>query len=316
MDKNDKIYIAGHKGMVGSALTRALAGAGYTRLLLKSREELNLLDQAAVNAFFSYERPDYVLVAAAKVGGIAANNTCRADFLIENLLIETNIIKAAHDNKVKKLLFLGSSCIYPKHAPQPLKEEYLLSGPLEPTNEPYAIAKIAGLKLCEAYKDQYGDNFISVMPTNLYGPEDNFSLQTSHVLPALLRKMHEAKAAGAAETEIWGTGAVYREFLHVNDLAEACLFLLERDYEPKWMNIGSGQETTIKGLAELIQTTVGFKGALRFNSSYPDGAPRKLLDSSVIQSLGWKPRYSLKEGIAQTYRWFLENQSRLRRKEG
>jgi GDP-L-fucose synthase len=312
MNKASKIYIAGHLGMVGRALVKAFTQAGYTNLILRGRDELDLLDQAAVNHFFKSEQPDCIIVAAAKVGGIWANNTYRADFLIENLLIEANLIKAAHDYNAEKLLFLGSSCIYPALAPQPLKEDYLLTGPLETTNEPYAIAKIAGLKLCEAYKDQYGDNFVSIMPTNLYGPHDNFSLKESHVLPALMRKMHDAKTAGHASVEIWGTGSALREFLYVDDLADACLFLMQGNYEPKWMNVGSGQEVTIKELALAVQKTVGFKGQLQFNTSYPDGTPRKFLDSSRLLSLGWQPKIGLERGLNMTYKWFLENQHNFR----
>ncbi len=312
MTKQSKIYIAGHKGMVGQALVRAFLAAGYTNLLLRTRQELDLLNQDQVETFFSHEKPDYVLVAAAKVGGIQANNSFPADFLLDNLLIEANVIRAAHNQKVTKLLFLGSSCIYPKMAPQPLKEEYLLTGALEETNEAYAIAKIAGLKLCEFFKKQYNDDFVSVMPTNLYGPFDNFNLKNSHVLPALLRKMHDAMLTDAESVEIWGTGEVYREFLHVDDLASACLFLMQNNYEPKWLNIGSGQEITIKGLAEQIKQVVGFKGNLIFNANYPSGTPRKLLDSSKLNSLGWSPKYTLESGLTQTYTWFKDNLHQLR----
>lgn len=312
MNKQAKIYIAGHNGMVGQALVRAFADAGYNNLLLRRRAELDLLNQAAVDAFFAAEKPAYVLIAAAKVGGIHANNSFPADFLLENLLIVANIIRAAHHNGVTKLLFLGSSCIYPKLAPQPLKEEYLLTSALEETNEAYAIAKIAGLKLCEYFKKQYGDNFVSVMPTNLYGPFDNFNLKNSHVLPALMRKMHEAKESNAPTVEIWGTGEVFREFLHVDDLASACLFLMEHNHEPQWLNIGSGQEVTIKDLAEQIKQVVGFTGDLLFNAAYPSGTPRKLLDSSQLTALGWQPSYTLTQGLTQTYAWFKENIDKLR----
>ncbi len=312
MDKQSKIYIAGHNGMVGQALVRAFFGAGYTKLLLRTRYELDLLNQSEVDAFFRKEKPEYVLIAAAKVGGIQANNIFPADFLLDNLLIESNVIRAAHNQKVNKLLFLGSSCIYPKMAPQPLKEEYLLTGPLEATNEAYAIAKIAGLKLCEFFKKQYNDDFVSVMPTNLYGPFDNFNLKNSHVLPALLRKMHDAMQNDVESVEVWGTGEVYREFLHVDDLASACLFLMKANYAPKWLNIGSGQEVTIKALAEQIKRVVGFNGKLIFNSNFPSGTPRKLLDSSKLQALGWKPTISLESGLEQTYVWFKENLPTLR----
>lgn len=311
MQKNSKIFVAGHKGMVGSALVKTLQSQGYTNLILKTRSELNLLNQADVDNFFKTNSIDYVFLAAAKVGGILANNTMRADFLIENLLIECNVIKASHDYKVKKLLFLGSSCIYPKLASQPIKEEYLLTGALEPTNEPYAIAKIAGLKLCQTYKEQYGDNFISVMPTNLYGEGDNFHLKNSHVLPALIRKCHEAKINNLPNVEIWGTGSALREFLHVSDLANACVYLMVKDIDTDWVNIGSSQEISIKNLALLIKEVVGYSGNLQFNSAYPDGTPRKLLDSTKINNLGWHNSIDLKQGIEQTYTWFLNNYSEL-----
>jgi len=302
MEKNSKIYIAGHRGMVGSALMRKWQAEGFTNIITRTSSELDLRNQADVTAFFAAERPDYVILAAAKVGGIVANNTYRADFLYENLMIQNNVIHQSYVNGVKKLLFLGSSCIYPKMAPQPLKEEYLLTGSLEPTNEPYAIAKIAGLKMCEAYHDQYGCNFISVMPTNLYGPNDNYDLKTSHVLPALLRKFHEAKESGAASVQLWGSGTPLREFLHADDLAAACYFLM-RDYnETNPVNIGVGHDISIRDLAGLIQKITGFTGTIEWDSSKPDGTPRKLMDVSRINAAGWKASISLEEGIARVYR--------------
>jgi len=306
MHKDAKIYVAGHRGMVGSALVRRLQQGGYTNLLLRTRQQLDLLDQAAVHRFVSAERPDYVFVAAAKVGGIHANNTYRADFIYQNLAIATNAIHAAYKAGVSRLMFLGSSCIYPRDCPQPIKEDYLLTGALEQTNEPYAIAKIAGIKLCESFNRQYGTHYVSVMPTNLYGPNDNFNLETSHVLPALLRKMHEARLREDRFVTIWGTGAARREFLYVDDLADACVFLMEHDVNDGLVNIGSGSDITIAGLAETIQDIVGFKGALRFEASMPDGTPRKLLDVSRLNQLGWQARRSLREGIELTYRWYLE----------
>ena len=301
MDKSSKIYIAGHRGMVGSAILRELKKRGYYNFVYATSSELDLRNQAQVNSFFEKETPDYVVLAAAKVGGIVANNTYRADFIYENLMIEANVIQAAHVNKVTKLLFLGSSCIYPKLAPQPLKEEYLLTGELEPTNEPYAIAKIAGIKLCESYRDQYGDNFISVMPTNLYGPNDNYDLKNSHVLPALLRKFHTAKVENTPSVEIWGSGSPKREFLHVNDLAEACVFLLE-DYEgTDWLNIGTGTDASIKDLALLVKKVVGYDGELKFDPSKPDGTPRKLMNVDKIHALGWKHKIDLEDGIKKVY---------------
>ncbi len=291
--------------MVGSAIVRRLQQEGYRNLLLRTRQELDLLDQAAVARFFEQEQPQYVFLAAAKVGGILANHTYRAQFLYENLQIQNNIIHSAYCAGVEKLLFLGSSCIYPKLCPQPIKEEYLLSGPLEPTNEPYAVAKIAGIKMCQAYRHQYGCRFISAMPTNLYGPNDNFDLQTSHVLPALIRKFHEAKVSGAAFVEIWGSGTPRREFLHVDDLADACLFLMQRYDAREIINVGSGEDISIRELAELIGEIVGFSGGLRFDTGKPDGTPRKLLDVSRLTTLGWQPKIALREGIAQTYRWAL-----------
>ncbi|HPD54596.1 MAG: GDP-L-fucose synthase [Bacteroidia bacterium] len=302
MNKHDRIYIAGHNGMVGSAIVRALEASGYRNLLYRSSSELDLRDQAATKTFFEQERPDYVFLAAAKVGGIHANNIYRAEFLYDNLMIEANVIDAAWKFGVKKLLFLGSSCIYPKNSPQPLKEEYLLSGYLEQTNEPYAIAKIAGIKLCESYRKQYGANFIAAMPTNLYGPNDNYDLQQSHVLPALIRKFHEAKMQQAASVEIWGTGTPLREFLHVDDLAAACLQLMDHYDEAGFLNVGSGEEVSIRDLAELIRDITGFTGELRFDPSRPDGTARKLMDSSKIRSLGWSPKISLKNGISAVYK--------------
>ena len=296
-----KVFVAGHRGMVGSAIVRALQAKGYRRIVTRTRDELDLLDQRAVRRFFEVEQVDLVYLAAAKVGGIHANNTYRAQFLYENLVMEANIIHAAHEERVQKLLFLGSSCIYPKHAEQPMREDALLTGPLEPTNEPYAIAKIAGIKLCETYREQYGDNFISVMPTNLYGPGDNYDLKNSHVLPALLRKMHAAKVEGAAEVEVWGSGRPKREFLHVDDLAAACVHLMDTYNEAGWLNVGTGEDLSIRALAELIAEVVGFEGTLKFNPSMPDGTPRKLLDVSRVHALGWKAAIGLREGIESVY---------------
>ncbi|HAI84726.1 MAG TPA: GDP-fucose synthetase [Chitinophagaceae bacterium] len=301
MNFNSKIYIAGHRGMVGSAIERHLRKLGYNNLTVKTSAELDLTQQQAVNEFFAQEQPEYVFLAAAKVGGILANNIYRADFIYRNLMIEANIIHAAYEHKVNKLLFLGSSCIYPKMAPQPLKEEYLLSGYLEPTNQPYAIAKIAGIELCDAYRRQYGCNFISAMPTNLYGPNDNYDKNGSHVLPALLRKTIEAKKAGASSIEIWGTGTPRREFLHVDDLAEACVFLMNNFNEEGFVNVGTGTDVTIQTLAEMVKEAVGFEGNLVFDTSKPDGTPRKLMDISKISNLGWSPKISLEQGIAATY---------------
>ena len=301
MEKDQKIYIAGHRGMVGSAIVRKLQGEGFENLIYRSSQELDLRDQAAVQAFFKAEQPDFVFLAAAKVGGILANNTYRGAFIYDNLMIEANVLHAAHLAEVKKLLFLGSSCIYPKMAPQPLKEEYLLTGPLEPTNEPYAIAKIAGIKLCDAYRDQYGDNFISVMPTNLYGPNDNYDPESSHVLPALIRKFHEAKKEKRAEIVMWGTGSPRREFLHVDDLAEACFFLMQTYNEPGPINIGTGEDIPIIDLARLISRIVGFQGAITHDLSKPDGTPRKLMDVSKLKSAGWSPTIDLETGIREVY---------------
>ena len=301
MEKNSKIYIAGHRGMVGSAIHRRLQKEGFSNFVLRTSKELDLRNQQAVADYFAAEKPDYVFLAAAKVGGIVANNTYRADFLYDNLMIQSNIIHQAYINKVTKLLFLGSSCIYPKLAPQPLKEEYLLTGPLESTNEPYAIAKIAGIKMCDAYRDQYGCNFISVMPTNLYGPNDNYDLANSHVLPALIRKFHEAKERGESEVVVWGSGNPKREFLHADDLADACVFLMETYNEPGLINIGTGKDISIKELAELVKAITGFEGQIVFDASKPDGTPRKLMDVSKLTAKGWTASISLQEGIAQTY---------------
>ena len=300
------VFVAGHRGLVGGAVVEELCQAGYSRVLTQTRSELDLTDSAAVRAFFDSERPARVVVAAARVGGIKANADRPVEFLLENLKIQNNLIESAHHSGVEKLLFLGSSCIYPKFAPQPIPETALLTGELEPTNEPYAIAKIAGIKLCQAYAREYGDHFISAMPTNLYGPGDNFDLETSHVLPALMRKVHEAKASGAPEVSIWGTGAPRREFLHVHDLARACRFLLEEYDSPEIVNIGVGEDVTIRELAELIAEILGYRGKLAFDSTKPDGTPRKLLDASRIHSLGWRAQIPLRDGIRQTYAWYLE----------
>jgi GDP-L-fucose synthase len=309
LEKQAKIYVAGHRGMVGSAIVRKLQSLAYTNLLLKTSAELDLRDQVKVAEFFATEKPDYVFLAAAKVGGIVANNTYRADFLYENLAIQNNIIHASFVNKVKKLQFLGSSCIYPKLAPQPLKESYLLSGYLEETNEPYAIAKIAGIKMCEAYRAQYGCDFISVMPTNLYGPNDNYDLENSHVLPAMIRKFHEAKERGDASMTLWGSGAPMREFLHADDLAEACVYLMETYSDAELVNIGTGIDVTIKELAETVKEIVGFSGVIQWDRTRPDGTPRKLMDVSKLHSLGWKHKIELKEGISLAYQDFLTNVS-------
>jgi GDP-L-fucose synthase len=301
MEKDAKIYIAGHRGMVGSAMLRRLQQAGFSNFVTRTSSELDLRSQQAVADFFTQEKPDYVVLAAAKVGGINANNIYRAEFLYDNLMIQNNVIHSSYLNGVKKLLFLGSSCIYPKMAPQPLQENALLTGELESTNEPYAIAKIAGIKLCDAYRSQYGCNYISAMPTNLYGPHDNYDLKNSHVLPALLRKFHEAKEAGVPEVEVWGTGTPRREFLHVNDLADACYWLLENYNEPGLVNVGTGTDLSIKELAELVQRTVGYQGNIRFNSDYPDGTPRKLMDVSKLANHGWVATTGLEEGVAAVY---------------
>ena len=307
MNKQDKIYVAGHRGMVGSAIVRALQSQGFNNLLLRTSGELDLREQQAVRDFFQAEKPDYVFLAAAKVGGIKANATYPAEFLYDNLMIQNNVIHQSYQQQVKKLLFLGSSCIYPKMAPQPLKEEYLLSGPLEPTNDAYAVAKIAGIKMCESYRKQYGCNFISAMPTNLYGPNDNYDLQNSHVLPALIRKFHEAKEQGKATVEIWGTGTPRREFLHVDDLAEAALFLMENYDDLLFVNVGSGSDLEIKRLALMIKDIVGFSGELEFDISKPDGTPRKLMDSSLLNSLGYRPRITLEDGIRRVYADYVNN---------
>ena len=307
MNKDAKIYIAGHRGMVGSAILRRLQALGYQHFITQTSAQLDLRNQAAVQAFFEENKPDYVFLAAAKVGGIVANNTYRGEFLYENLMIQNNIIHSAYLSGVKKLMFLGSSCIYPKLAPQPLHEDALLTGLLEPTNEPYAIAKIAGIKMCEAYRQQYGCDFISVMPTNLYGPNDNYDLEKSHVLPALIRKFHEAKMNNAPSVEVWGTGSPWREFMHADDLADACCFLMENYSEAGFINIGSGEETTIKNLAETIKHVVGFEGDLVWNTSKPDGTPRKLMDVSKLHNLGWQHRIALPAGISRTYAEFVAN---------
>jgi GDP-L-fucose synthase len=311
MDLNARIYVAGHRGMVGSGLVRKLHKEGYVNVLFRTSRELDLRDAGAVNAFFEKESIDYVFLAAAKVGGIAANRDYPGEFIRDNLLIQTNVIDAAYRYHVKKLVFLGSSCIYPKHAPQPLKEQYLLSGLLEPTNEPYAIAKIAGITMCQSYNRQYGTNFVSVMPTNLYGPHDNFDAQTSHVLPALIRKMSDAKENGEKSVEIWGTGKPYREFLHVDDLADACLYVMNHYNDNEIINIGTGNDLTIMELANLIREIVGYKGELVFNSDMPDGTPRKQLDVSKLSELGWNARISLNTGIENTYSWYLGNGKKL-----
>jgi len=309
MQSNAKIYIAGHRGMVGSAILRNLQKKGFKNFILKSSAELDLRDQKQVNDFFTSEKPEYVFLAAAKVGGIHANNVFRADFLYENLMIQNNVIHAAYEYKVTKLMFLGSSCIYPKLAPQPLKEDYLLSGYLEDTNEPYAIAKIAGIKLCESYQRQYGCNFISVMPTNLYGPNDSYNLNNSHVLPALIRKFHEAKEHKSSFVEIWGTGTPLREFLHADDLGDACVFLMQNYSGTQHVNIGTGSDLSIKELAVMVQKIVGYTGEIKHDLSKPDGTPRKLMDVSFVHSLGWKHSIDLEEGIKQVYEDFKKKEN-------
>ena len=309
MDLNSKIYIAGHRGMVGSAILRNLQSKGFTNFILTSSEGLDLRNQLQVTNFFEKERPEYVFLAAAKVGGIQANNTYRADFLYENLMIQNNVIHQSYKTGVKKLMFLGSSCIYPKLAPQPLKEEYLLSGLLEETNEPYAIAKIAGIKMCESYRRQYNCNFISVMPTNLYGPNDNYNLNNSHVLPALIRKFHDAKENKAAFVEMWGTGSPLREFLHSDDMADACVYLMQNYNGEKHVNIGTGVDLSIKELALLIKKIVGYEGEIKNDTSKPDGTPRKLMDVSFLHSLGWKHKINLEEGIRKVYEDFKKKQN-------
>ncbi len=305
MDKSSKIYVAGHRGMVGSAMVRKLQAEGYNNIVTRTSAELDLRNQQAVTDFFTAEKPEYVFLSAAKVGGIVANNTYRADFLYDNLMIQNNIIHQSYVNNVKKLMFFGSSCIYPKLAPQPLKEEYLLTGLLEPTNEPYAIAKISGIKMCEAYRDQYGCNYIAVMPTNLYGLNDNYHPQNSHVLPALIRKFHEAKESGASFVEIWGTGTPLREFLFADDLADACFHLMLNYNEKQFVNIGYGEDLTIKELAETVKNVIGFEGELKFDTTKPDGTPRKLMDSNKLFATGWKPKTTLTEGIKIAYADFL-----------
>jgi GDP-L-fucose synthase len=312
ISKDARIFVAGHRGLVGSAIYRELQRQGYQQIIGKRRSELDLLDANAVRQFFETEKPEFVFLAAAKVGGIHANNALPASFLYENLEIQNNIIHSAYKTGVKKLLFLGSSCIYPKLAPQPLKEKYLLSGPLEPTNEWYAIAKIAGIKMCQAYRRQYGCDFISAMPTNMYGPNDNFDLETSHVLPAMIRKFHEAKVSGAPEVVCWGTGTPRREFLYSDDLARACVFLMENYSEEQFINVGYGSDVTIKELAETVQRIVGYNGAIRWDTSKPDGTPRKLMDTSRLNELGWKPEVDLERGIHLTYEAFLSNQASAR----
>lgn len=309
LQKHSRIYVAGHKGLVGSAICRLLRRKGYGNILTATRSELDLEDQAAVKSYFQSEKPEYVFLAAAKVGGINANNIYPAEFIHQNLIIQDNIIHQSWQSGVSKLLFLGSSCIYPRDCPQPMKEEYLLTGPLEKTNEWYAIAKIAGIKMCQAYSRQYGLNTVSVMPTNMYGPGDNFDLQNSHVLPALIRKFHDAKSAGRDEVELWGTGSPLREFLHVDDFADACLFLMNNYDSPEIINVGSGVEVTIKELAQIVREVIGFEGNIVFNRNMPDGTPRKLLDISRINTLGWNAEKKLDAGIAETYAWFLKNRS-------
>ena len=301
MNRDARIFVTGHRGMVGSAIVRRLQSAGYGQLILRTHAELDLLDQQAVHAFLQQQKPDYIFIAAAKVGGIQANNQFRADFIYQNLVIETNLIHGAHLAGVQKLMFLGSSCIYPRDCPQPIKEEYLLTGPLEATNEPYAIAKIAGVKLCESYQRQHGRQYVSAMPTNLYGPNDNYDLNNSHVLPALLRKAHEAKARGDTEYVVWGSGTPRREFLYVDDLADACVHLMERDYDGPLVNVGTGQDVTIRELAETVMDVVGFNGRIVYDSGKPDGTPRKLLDVSRMSTLGWTARTTLREGIERAY---------------
>jgi len=306
--KDEKIYVAGHQGLVGSALVRNLQAKGYTNLIGRTRSELDLLNQQAVHAFLKLEKPAYIFMAAAKVGGIQANNSYRADFIYENLAVEANVIHGAHLAGVKRLCFLGSSCIYPRNCPQPIKEEYLLTGPLEPTNEPYAIAKIAGIKLCESYNRQYGTQYVSVMPTNLYGPNDNYDLDSSHVLPALIRKAHEAKLRGDASYVVWGSGRPMREFLYVDDMADACVFLMERGVGEGIFNVGTGQDVTIRELAETVMGVVGFKGQIVFDASKPDGTPRKLLNVERLRALGWQAQTSLRDGVAKAYADFLSHQ--------
>lgn len=313
MDRSSKIYIAGHRGLVGSALCEKLRSEGYDNLVYKTSKELDLRSQNDVSDYFAEQKPQYVFLVAGKVGGILANDTYSGEFIYDNMMIEANVIHAAHEAGVEKLLFTGSSCIYPKLASQPIKEEYLLSGPLEPTNDAYAIAKIAGIKLCQAYRKQYNDNFISVMPTNLYGPRDNFDLQNSHVLPALLRKFHEAKNNNEKSVVMWGTGSPMREFLYIEDLAEALIFVMNDYEDSEIINIGTGVDISIKELGEIIKDVVGFKGIVEYDTSKPDGTPRKLLDVSKLLKLGWKAKYSLTEGMGKTYQWFVENYEKIRK---
>ena len=312
MNKQDRIYVAGHRGLVGSAIVRRLQADGYNNLVTRTSKELDLREQQAVRDFFTTEKPDYVILAAARVGGILANDTYPADFIYDNLMMEANVIHASYENGVRKLLALGSTCIYPKMAAQPLKEEYLLTGPLEPTNEWYAVAKIAGIKLCQAFQRQYGCSFIAAMPTNLYGPGDNFDLENSHVLPAMIRKFHEAKLKQSPSVTRWGTGKALREFLHVDDLADACLFLLQEYDDPEIVNIGVGEDLSIAELAGMVRDVVGFQGGIVYDASKPDGTPRKLVDTSKINGLGWQAKTDLREGVENTYRWFLDNVENLR----
>jgi len=306
IDKSAKIYVAGHEGMVGSAIVRRLREAGYANILGRKRKDLDLIDQAAVAGFLAREKPDYIFMAAAKVGGIQANNVCRADFIYENLMVEANVIHAAYKAGIERLMFLGSSCIYPRNCPQPIREEYLLTGPLEVTNEPYAIAKIAGIKLCESYNRQYGTHYVSVMPTNLYGPNDNYDLQNSHVLPALIRKAHEARESNAPELVVWGTGSPRREFMYVDDMADACVFLMEQGVRDGYFNVGVGADVTIRQLTEIVMEVVGFCGRIVYDTSKPDGTPQKLLSVERLQALGWSARTGLREGIALAYADFLK----------
>lgn len=307
MQKNSKIYIAGHRGLVGSAIVRALEKKGYENLIFRTHEELELMDAGAVREFFERERPEYVFLAAARVGGILANNTYPADFIRENLIVQTNVIHESYRSGVKKMLFLGSSCIYPKLAPQPIKEEYFMTGPLEETNSAYAMAKIAGIEMCNSYRRQYGCNFISVMPTNLYGPNDNFSPERAHVLPALMRRFHEAKLAKSPSVEVWGTGSPKREFLHVDDMGDACVFLMETYNDPGIVNVGTGEDISIKRVAEMVRDVVGYSGEIVWNTTRPEGTPQKLLDVSRVHSLGWHHTIELHDGLAQTYNWFVGN---------
>jgi GDP-L-fucose synthase len=312
VNKHDRIFVAGHRGLVGSAIVRRLQSEGFDNLIVRNSNDLDLREQQSVREFFAAERPDYVILAAAKVGGILANNTYPADFIYDNLMMEANVIEASHKNNVKKLLVLGSTCIYPKMAEQPLKEEYLLTGPLEETNQWYAVAKIAGIKLCQAFRRQYHCNFIAAMPTNLYGPGDNFDLEKSHVLPAMIRKFHEAKLNGSSTVTLWGTGRALREFLHVDDMADACLFLMHRYDDPEIINIGVGKELTIADLADTVRGVVGFQGEIVYDATKPDGTPRKLVDANRINKLGWRAKIPLRQGIEETYRWFLDNAENLR----